>query len=78
MAVVADDILAVQELHMAGEGIETESVCSTCATKNCETYRYIGGCSSELSEGQSSSSDSSPFTALSGTKRGVGDHVQNS
>jgi len=33
VAVVADDMLAVQELHMAGEGMDTESICLTCATK---------------------------------------------
>jgi hypothetical protein len=30
IAIVPDDILAVQELHMASEGMDTESICSNC------------------------------------------------
>ena len=37
VAVVADDILAVQELHMASEGMDTESICMTCAAKTVKT-----------------------------------------
>ena len=32
VAIVPDDILAVQELHMASEGMDTESICLTCRT----------------------------------------------
>ena len=30
VAIVPDDILAVQELHLAGEGMDTESICPSC------------------------------------------------
>jgi len=30
IAIVPDDILAIQELHMAGEGMDTESICVSC------------------------------------------------
>ena len=30
IAIFPDDVLAIQELHMAGEGMDTESICVSC------------------------------------------------
>ena len=37
VAILPDDIIAVQELHMTREGIDTESICLQCKSKGMES-----------------------------------------
>ena len=36
VAIVPDDMLAVQELHMAREGMDSESICPICSAKGIQ------------------------------------------